>query len=86
MTVHVRSVVEMLLEHDCPSDAETDEQLATVNVSVADIWLDTPLHLAAQGGHCTVAVTLLGKGACVSARLAVVNKDYRYIVRGFERI
>ena len=68
------SVVKMLLAYKPPSDVETDEQLATVDISARDYDSNTALHLAAEGGHCSVADTLtcISKGASVRARLAAL--------------
>ena len=67
------SVVKMLLAYyEPPSDVETDELLATVDISAGDYCSNTALHLAAEGGHCSVADTLLSKGASIRARLAAL--------------
>ena len=62
----------MLLAYEPPSHGEAEEHLATVDISAKDKELNTPLHLAAQGGHCSVAVKLISKGASVRARLAAL--------------
>ena len=68
LSLFIYSVVKMLLAR---SDVVTDEQLATSDISAGDKRSSTALHLAAGRGHCSVAVTLLSKGASVRARLAI---------------
>ena len=63
------SVVKMLLVYEPPSD----KQLATVvDISAEDDHSNTALHHAARRGHCSVADTLINKGANIRARLAAL--------------
>ena len=62
----------MLLAYEPPSVLETDELLATVDISAGDDRFNTALHVAAEQGHCSVADTLLSEGASVRTKLAAL--------------